>query len=326
MREHPFRSEYIEAVEKQLNWLRWGQSQPGQAEFRRLGMHTIAQTYTEILETAETFYMNGPFCAMVDHARRTVPGELEFDARWLQAKRGWIWCATPFLVPRSEMQASDDPDLYIRAIGWREIPEGEWLVPAGAPKYRAPAGCVQFCAYVDSSTFPGGSDRGGPWTTWAYFVLKTGDRMDFRIHEFETKGRVENPGGAYVPASERIPHPLHEMRWIYTALHLMSQRLALTVQAKPDRATRRRVERLGAVVPPFLRVVTLRRMEQARVRAQGDADREPVDWQWQWDVRGHWRKQPTNDGIKDVYIEKYRKGPADKPLKPDSLKIFAARR
>ncbi|MGH7393698.1 MAG: hypothetical protein ACREM3_30220, partial [Candidatus Rokuibacteriota bacterium] len=130
--------------------------------------------------------------------------------------------------------------------------------------------------------------------------------------------------GQYI-VQNRSEQPLHEIRWIYTALHLMSQRLSITVRHPTDRATRHRAEREGQEAPPFIDVVTLRRLEAARQR---DPQGNNVDWQWQWQVAGHWRDQwyPSEGVHKPKFIESYIKGPADKPLKPDSIKVYVAER
>lgn len=106
----------------------------------------------------------------------------------------------------------------------------------------------------------------------------------------------------------------------------MAQRLAITVQHPVDRHTHHRAAREGQTAPSFIRVITLRRLEADRQRA-GSAGEAP-DWQWQWEVRGHWRNQwyPSEGIHKPKFIEAYLKGPEGKPLKPGATKLFAARR
>jgi hypothetical protein len=91
-----------------------------------------------------------------------------------------------------------------------------------------------------------------------------------------------------------------------------------------DREVRRRAERQRQVAPPFIQVVTLRRMEIARRR---DPTGEAPDWQWQWSVIGHWRWQwyPSDGTHKRIFIESFVKGPPDKPFK-NTIKLFAAKR
>lgn len=101
----------------------------------------------------------------------------------------------------------------------------------------------------------------------------------------------------------------------------LQQKIVVTEPAVLERAARRRLERAGVFSKCL--VVQLRRKEY--VKTSGD-DHEPVDWAWQWAVRGHWRHQPTNDGIKLVYIHPFIKGPEGKPLKPGAERVFAVTR
>jgi hypothetical protein len=116
---------------------------------------------------------------------------------------------------------------------------------------------------------------------------------------------------------------LHEIRWIYTAFHLMAQKLAVQKPITPDRAQRKRAEREGRE-PENIKVISLRRLEQAR--DQVDREHKIVDWQWQWEVRGHWRNQwyAAAGEHRQVFIDAYIKGPEDKPLKDPGQRLFVA--
>lgn len=149
-----------------------------------------------------------------------------------------------------------------------------------------------------------------------------------RLTAFEKASKLSSASASYEkPADESRgdDHPLHEVRWVYTALYMMAQRLATTVQTPVDRATRRRAVRNNQVAPDVVRVITLRRLAADRAR---DAGSRSVDWHWKWAVRGHWREQPYPSlGItKTIFIESYIKGPEHMPLKPDSVKVFVAKR
>lgn len=150
--------------------------------------------------------------------------------------------------------------------------------------------------------------------------------------QFEQAARTADDAVEYIEPCEtcetpldRYNHPLHEVRWLFTALYLMSQRLAVQVHTPTPRATRRRMERAKETPPEFIKVITLRRMQQAKERQGPSAD---VNWHWQWAVRGHWRNQfyATKGIHKPKFVESYIKGPEDKPLKNDTLKLFVAKR
>jgi hypothetical protein len=82
------------------------------------------------------------------------------------------------------------------------------------------------------------------------------------------------------------------------------------------------------VAPPYINVVTLRRLHHHAIRSGQNTTVEAIDWQWSWVVRGHWRNQwyPSQGVHKPKFIESYCKGPDDKPLKPVGATLFAARR
>lgn len=71
--------------------------------------------------------------------------------------------------------------------------------------------------------------------------------------------------------------------------------------------------------PWEVKVVNLRRYEGARTKCGN-----PVDWNCQWIVQGHWRKQwhPSTETHVPTFIHEYVKGPEDKPLKVPTSTIF----
>jgi hypothetical protein len=156
---------------------------------------------------------------------------------------------------------------------------------------------------------------------WSQAVLVPGDAILGRIHAFEAAARSDSEGG-YVDG--RSTDMLHEFRWLYAALHLMSQKLAATREEQAERHTRRRMQREESKLEPLVRVVTLRRMEEARA-IEGHSN---VDWQWQWKVTGHWRNQyyPSTGAHQPKWIEDYVKGPPEKPFKTPAHTVYAVSR
>ena len=156
------RAHYVEAIETQLRWLRWGQSHGTQLLREQHGFTKIAETYEDILRTADTFCMERQFAGLIEEARLTVPDDLAFEHTWMQSKRGFLWIQEPVPRPgdrpppprRWRSASSRSVPVRIRAIGWREIPEGEWLVPLSGEPWLAPKGCVQFCMFADGRSFP----------------------------------------------------------------------------------------------------------------------------------------------------------------------------
>lgn len=170
---------------------------------------------------------------------------------------------------------------------------------------------------------------------WSFFRLQNGDKLIDRILQFEEQtanptkqlvfdsntGAWEEATGVYEKGIQTVKS--HEIRLVYTAFHLMAQKLAMVVQHPHDRHTRKRFEKERLNWNPWIRLVTLRRLEQHRKEAQ---ERGEVDWHWQWQVRGHWRDQwyPSEQAHKKIFIEAYIKGPENKSLKPPTHTIFKA--
>lgn len=331
------RPECIEAVETRTEWLRWALSPKGRGMFEIRDSQNppaplwedakdgeiVRGEYARALATADLFVMVAPFCRLVEHARASTPPDLAFDARWLHAPAGWLWLAEPFRLPAiaasvTVPEIAKAPPVGIRAVGWAPIPPGTGIRRNDGTLYQARAGLYHL-------TFFGEPISGAPWFVgflpWSYPVLRDGDRLANRISEFEQDHA--NCGGAdrYLNA----PTAAHEVTWFYTACYLMAQRLAIRVHDPVERHSRRRAEREGVRPPDAVTLVTLRRLEADRRREGGERD---VDWQWQWEVRGHWRNQwyPSEGIHKPAFIEAYIKGPPEKPLKPSAGKLFVAAR
>lgn len=321
-------SSYITALETRMKWLQWGLNE-GRDQWKVTGRAAYlgGQSFLRVLEGGDTYFMNKRFCSLVDNARSTVPDELQFESSWMLSPQGWMWIEDPFLVP----QLVHEKSLYsvkISAIGWLPINEGLVTADYMEPDKKgriAGRGAYQFLCFLDYNhiyDFSTQKKHKEGFGTWSYFMLQDGDNLIERIRQFEKQASVD--GGAY--DDNRTRDMLHEIRWIYSAMYLMAQRLSVTVTHNTDRATRRRAVREKREVPSFIKVVSLRRFEEEKVKAKTTGN--AIEWQWQWTVRGHWRNQyyPSTGEYKPKFIESFIKGPADKPLKPDSVHVFVARR
>lgn len=250
---------------------------------------------------ADLFYMNERFCDLVDHARRDIPDELAFEESWVLAPTGLIVLETNVEIPKMKHQT----ELYgyvrptIRAVGWIKVEGGYYFLVMQA-----------FADLVKGKV---------GFTPWAYLVLRPGDRVLDKIRGFESTSCDQ---GAYVPGREM--EVLHEVRWVYAALHLMSQRLAHHSEHRVSSLVRSMSRRRGLPICLSIRVVSLRRLEEESLASGSGPGRE---YTCSWVVRGHWRLQPykTQGDYKWKFIEAYVKGPADKPLKPISRTLYEAK-
>lgn len=316
------------AIEQRAAWLEWVLA-PGNLE-QMCASYTpkTIELYTGILHSGPTFYMDRHFCDLVDRARLDVPNDLKFESEWMVEPYGWMWLEEPYLVP--DMEVADDlkghplenVPFSIGAVGWARRPDGQY----------------QFCNFIDFGRIRNRTNikkqvsakwpfMAYEWGSWSYFAIRDGDQLSDRIDKFEETAQFTFGAGQYRHDTTRSQHQLHEIRWCYTAFYLMSQKLATRAVHGAPRAIRRRLAKQAKPVqpPPFVQVVTLRRMQADRNK---DPQGRNVDWQWQWFVGHHWRRQwyPSEGIHKPVLIESYLKGPPDKPIKPPSTRIYRVAR
>ena len=341
------KSNYMEALETRIRWWRWTES--GERGRYLDYIHDAAPLrdkpedeafFAFMLSHGETYYVTEHFCQMVDHLRRTIPPDLAFDPTWLLSQQGWMFIASPFemynkLTNNASPYRSEHKS-RVRAVAWSK------LLPLNTTRWIENR--YQFGFYVslrdelDEAVFPltyfrqqfpqghviNSAFENGGYLGYSWLTLDPGDKVDDKIREVETSAlEVGIPTN---DPDDPSSVPVHEIRWLFTALHLMSQKLAVTTPASVNRSVRRRVEQTKPVppIPSLVQVITLRRLEQQLKKGQS----VPVDWQWRWMVGWHWRKQyfPSTGEHKYIIIDSYMKGPDDKPVKPPASRIYVARR
>lgn len=328
-------NDYTSALERRLEWLKW--CRRPDVRKRHVEDRMALGVYESVLETGDTYFMNQRFCQLVDHARQTIPDDLKFEETWMLTPSGFMWLDEPFLIPKpvlseGEISAFDHiKEMRISAIGWNRVPESEIERLNRTQKKEIARigggplvlGAYQFVCFLDWQHFNPQAENG--FGLWSYFVLSPGASVIERIHRFEAASAECSFSAEYKPG--RVSDMLHEIRWVYTAMHLMSQKLAATRNSAPGRQRRRNMKRQSTPFVPLVKIVTLRRLEEANQGAANSGNRT-VDWQWQWDVDGHWRNQwyPNEQVHRIIWVEDYVKGPPEKPFKPLQVKIFKASR
>ncbi len=311
------KASYLRALEKQAEWAYTATHKP--PEIRDdTSAESLAFTIAasrHVFRVSETLYMNGQFCDLVDHARRTVPDDLEFEESWVPCPFGFMWLETPFTVPHLSYDAGAAAldQATIRAVGWMKLSDCAFYTPVGEVPMDSLDGYMFLC-YLET---PDG------FAVWSNFHLKQGEKVLDRLRLFETNSYSGGDEMPYRPGKEN--DELHEIRWVYTALHLMAQRLTIVSEQQTSPLAKGMARRKGRNLNPFLKVVSLRRMEYDRQKEQGQhSDRE---YHWQWLVRGHWRRQPFKDGLyKNIFIEAFVKGPQNMPFKQPTHTLFVAMR
>jgi hypothetical protein len=163
------------------------------------------------------------------------------------------------------------------------------------------------------------------------------DSVNGRL-KLRVRGLVWTPGHANVCFSFEVTDPLRMptsedatfadevlavYRWICSASMFVEQRILEHVPGHVDRHTARRAARVE--ISPTCNVVQMRRLDRRR---RGDDDAAAIQWQCQWLVRGHWRRQfyPRAGRHVPRWIAPYVKGPDDKPMKAPKPTVFAVTR
>jgi len=353
-------SSYMEAVEKRLEWLRWGNSRAGNSILWNTYGQDKFKLFDYTLNNGPTYFMDKHFCQLVDRARRDMPDDIIFDPLWMVTPYGWMWLEEPFEVPDMESKEAlighplEKISMTIKAIGWRKLEDtvGSLSEKTGERDYGPDR--YWFCCFVDfksvrtlngldknrdlrsmvdtkdpktgkklyvATGLLGGSDS--EFGAWSYFTVSPNGTLMERMKKFEDEKVWTSK---YEKDVNRPFAKTHEMRWIYTAMYLMSQRLTMRVRRETSRAVKKRALKNNQEAPSDVQIVTLRRKEQDRQKENPNG--KVVDWQWQWFVEHFWRHQwyPNEARHKWIFIETFIKGPKDKPIKPIPTKVFIAKR
>lgn len=109
----------------------------------------------------------------------------------------------------------------------------------------------------------------------------------------------------------------HDMQVL---LRLMNQTITTKTAGRPNRPTRRRMQR-AAFPERSIVIVRLRRPSAPR---DDDSETRTVEWSHRWLVSGHWRNQwfPSLGVHRQIYISPFVKGPDDKPLEVRKTRVF----
>jgi len=274
-------------------------------------IHTF-RMYRESLRRGDTLYMDKHFCELVDYARETVPDDLFFEDSWMATPAGFMWIETPFDCPvpldmTDLLKLTGKPAPMIAALSW----------------FPSITGGTTFMTYQAFDRIPVFGAPG--FGCWTFFTLNHGDSLINTIQKFEaTVIDYDQPGyGQYTPG--KVTNMKHEIRWVYTAMHLMSQRLAETTEHRTSPLARSMAARKNLKLDAYLKVVTLRRKH---LEPQHETEHRPVDWSCRWLVHHHWRNQwyPSEQIHRQIFIDPYTKGPEDKPFKQPAHTLFKAQR
>jgi plasmid maintenance system killer protein len=305
---------YIEAMEAQFRLLRAWSGPAGQERAATMRLSLLAtrgsapsvdvfcKMRAEELETAETYYVSENICRLLQSTVGQFPKGVRPSFEMFPSTVGWVYFANPITIRSDAGWGERDGIGHLRGFTWWT---GRFM---GAGKYTGSDNdVIGMVFYADH-----------PVTQ----AIEMHSVLDWPISE---------PWNGWHGGTEAAPWPPQaddderagatSRRVVLALMSFMSDSIARVDNHHPDRAARRRLERIQAAVhEPVVRVIELRRKE---TRGDERDDHQDVDWSCQWIVRGHWHRYRTKDGLQPRWVNPYTKGPDDKPLKPSRARVFA---
>lgn len=231
------------------------------------------------LADGELFYISTEMCDLIRSAAPALP-EFVLSGDDPPTRSGLAYFATP-------VEDVDDDGLTVRVVAMA------WIRIMNA---------VRIWTFVERDTLP------IEWTGDERRTLFDLAPPIFPLGSWQSR----ESDGKLLPHREGIDAGRNYFASIKTLWLLMRQPLTEETAERPDRPTRRRLQREGRPVPP-IRVIGLRRPPSSGNGA-GESGRE---WHHRWIVRGHWRQAACGAGRTErrpVWIAPHVKGPEDAPL------------
>lgn len=276
-----------------LGWYRqcWKNETDGDAGTVSKGNVDPSRTLRDLtvggLSDADVYYWHPSLCGAIQDAAMEAP-EIVFRAEMLPSLKGFCWFGAPLLDP-----GAGHPD--VTAVSWYASTDSTGVVP------------------------------GVVVTPWF--------KLDDTVAGLPAGHVVWDIGSAVARMAGMSTGAEHDAKatWLIkllgSMLVFMEQRIVVAHPTEADRATRRRLQRENVVADALIQVVQLRRSEhQPSMR---HTSHQSVDWSCQWLVRPHWALRWCGEGRTEqraVYILPHVKGPADKPLRAPSDRVFAVTR
>jgi hypothetical protein len=266
------------------------------------------------------YYVDPMICDLMTGSVKDFP-DIKVRDLLIPATSGWIHFAVPLVLSGPTLgpsvgikgfswslwQATDQEDEMISAIDPSRATEVTVDIYLDDVNYSLPRMGWQIRMMMDES-----------WSTpIGAFTLPFVEGMNPWAHDirrFETPDDI--PEGALEIGRET-------RRYFMAFLAFIEQTLITVSDGRPDRATRRRLQKWFHE-DPIIKVVKLRRSESARSPDPSNAG----DWAFQWLVSGHWRRQwyPASNRHKPIWISPHVKGPENKPLKRASIQLYSVER
>ncbi|MCZ7379726.1 hypothetical protein [Micromonospora sp. WMMC250] len=236
------------------------------------------------VENARIFWIDPDFTALAAHAARDLP-DVRIEQIEMPAPDGLLIWHTPVY---QSTEPSTGLVVPVVAVQWAPVPGGVWVA------FYGPADGLMLGQRLSEPELQKFREDFG----WLVPVT-TGVGLRF--------------GQPYAPASEQTRLMLCSLiaTWILT-----TQPDAEITDEAADKATRKAYQRANRPAP-LVRLVRLRRKQQARRDAAADDDTPTRVYTRRWWVKGFYREQPYGPGRalrRRTYVRPHIKGPDDAPL------------
>lgn len=242
----------------------------------------------------ESYYLNGDVMEVVKLAADKLPEESLMSDVVPPSPNGFIQLQEPL-----ELIDVHNKRFEIWALGWAmaEFVEGTWSDEAG--KGFIFSAWTQ--PYPDTNKTPLDLFWMGPWYS----------NMTISAEQM----RTQYPDEPIENLEKAFAQTVGLVKTFMAFFGFVQQRLPmLTVTpTKTSRATRRRAERFEISIPSEVKIVELRRRDQATHYGTGE---KKIEWTHRWITDGHWKRQwyPSEKTHHLIWIDAYIKGPPDAPL------------
>jgi len=314
-------SEYDSALDAQVEWTSFWQSDKGIALMRGLAEHSTharevageLQPYkladyaddertivVSALVNGECFYWSRQMLDVVSIASESLP------STWALAKE-YVPAISGFFYFERELSLPEVPGLW--GLGWTVVTQdpGTKVAAIHLPNRegRMPDfNSLALVTFIKNKTF-----RIPIPARMRVDVGETLDAWNKDIRNYYVNELNADPSD--------VDHEFSILRLFAAMLSFLQQRIMVSYRYYAERHTRKRIQSIRES-EPVINVVKLR----AIVHHTHEGEGEPVDWSCRWIVRGHWRDQwyPSIRRNQPIWITPYIKGPEDKPLRnPERL-------
>jgi hypothetical protein len=267
------------------------------------------------------FWARDPIVACVESSQK-IPGDTILN-RWNLCHHA-VWWHLDRPLPWQTITDAEAP-IVAFSMGWGRDPHDR------ADRFVINAWCP----------FEGGTDPQQPLSPSQVFNWIEGESLDAMLQRCRAEHQAQyGPGGEYEEATvigETIFMATAEKiaRFVLAAFAWLNQKVVVVDDGHIERHRRKEYERVMNRKQPTVKVIQLRKREDAPKDDEtddgidGTREVKKIDYACRWVVTGHWRNQACGKQFAErrlVFIHPYVKGPDDKPVKESVPTLYKVSR